>query len=252
MVNSKYKLGRRMMLKGAIYHMIWMGKNINITLYLYLNYFCKSVKREKRYHIFPYKGSSIHIRSNAQIILNGDLLFNALNDDSPYARSYLSMFKNSKMIINGYVYLSHGSLIRVNPNAVLEFMGKVTSNINLTIDCKELIRIGNDTMMGSNVIIYDSDFHPIEYANEEFCIHTSPVYIGDHVWIGTRAMIMKGSNIGMGSIIGANAYFTGNVTANTLVSCIPSRTVLKEAKWARDMSSEAVESARMYVDRKVD
>ncbi len=240
------------MLKSAIYYILWMGKNINIALYIYLNYFCKSVKREKNYHIFPYRGTSIHIKSNAEIILNGDLRFNARQDDGRFARSHLSMHENSKMIIRGFVILSHGSLIRVNQNAVLEFRGKVTSNINLTIVCEQLIRIGNDTMMGHDVIIYDSDYHPTEYSNEEFCTHTSPVYIGDHVWIGTRAMIMKGSNIGTGSIIGANAYFTGNLPANTLVSCIPSRTVLRDVKWARDMSSESVENARMYINEEVD
>ncbi len=236
------------MLKKAIYHILWMGKNINLVLYIYLNYFCRSVKREKKYHIFPYRGTRIHLRSNAEIILNGDLRFNAHQGDKRMVRSYLSMHKNSKMIIGGYVNLGQGSLIVVNENAVLDFMGKVTSNINLTIGCQQLIRIGNDTMMGTDVIIYDSDFHPTEYTNEEFCTHTSPVSIGEHVWIGTRAIIMKGSNIGMGSIIGANAYFTGTVSANTMVSCIPSRTILKEVKWARDMSSEAVENARMFIN----
>ena len=156
------------------------------------------------------------------------------------------------MIIDGFVNLGQGSIIVVNQNAVLDFMGKVTSNINLAIGCQQLIKIGNDTMMGSDVIIYDSDYHPTEYPNEEFCIHTSPVCIGEHVWIGTRAMIMKGSKIGSGSIIGANAYFTGSVPANTMVSCIPSRTVMKDVKWARDMSPESFENARMYMDGKID
>lgn len=238
------------MLKSAIYHILWMCKNINLALYIYLNYFCRSVKREKKYHIFPYRGTRFQIRTNAEIILNGDLRFNAHQGDRRFERSYLSMHKNSKMIIGGFVNLGHGSIIVVNQNAVLEFMGKVTANINLTIGCQQLIRIGNDTMMGSDVIIYDSDFHPTEYSGEEFSIHTLPVYIGEHVWIGTRAMIMKGSNIGTGSIVGANAYFAGNVPANTMVSCVPSRTVLKDVKWARDMSSEAIETARVYVDGK--
>ncbi len=236
-----------MMLKRAIYHILWMGKNINLALYIYLNYFCKSVNREKKYHIFPYRRTRIRIRSNAEIILNGDLRINAHQGDKRFARSYLSMHKNSKLFIGGFVTLGQGSIIVVNENAVLEFMGKVTSNINLAIGCQQLIRIGNDTMIGSDVTIFDTDFHPTEYPNNEFCVHTSPVCIGEHVWIGTRAMIMKGSNIGTGSIIGANAYFAGNLPANTLVSCIPSRTVLKDVKWARDMSSESIENARIYV-----
>jgi acetyltransferase-like isoleucine patch superfamily enzyme len=245
-------MGDGIMLKRAIYHILWMGKNINFALYIYLNYFCRSVKREKKYHIFPYRGTSIHISSSAELILNGDLRFNARQGDSRFARSSLSLHENSKMIIGGFVILGHGSIIGVNPNAVLEFMGKATSNINLKIVTQQLIRIGHDTMLGSDVIIYDSDFHPTEYSNVEFCTHTSPVCIGDHVWIGTRAMIMKGSSIGMGSIIGANAYITGNVPANTLVSCIPSRTVLKDVKWARDMSPESLENARIYINREAD
>ena len=88
------RMGNGMMLKRAIYHILWMGKNINFVLYIYLNYFCRSVKREKKYHIFPYRGTRIHIRSNAEIILNGDMRFNAHQGDKRLARSYLSMHKN--------------------------------------------------------------------------------------------------------------------------------------------------------------
>lgn len=235
-----------------IYNSLWMVRYIKITSYIYLNYFCKSVKREKKYHIYPHRGTKIRIRSNAEIILNGDLHINAHEDDSRLARSHLSLYENSKLIVGGYVILRYGTLIRLAPDAILEFMGKVTPNINLTIDCRQLIRIGNDTMMGSDVIIYDSNFHPTQYPNRDFKTNTSPVYIGEHVWIGTRAMIMKGCNIGMGSIIGANAYITGNIPANSMVACNPSRIVMKDVKWARNMSPEAIEDARTYVNEKVD
>jgi len=232
----------------AIYQFLWFCRNINVVMYIHLNYFCRAVKREKQYHIYPYRGADIYIRANSKIILHGNLRLNECRDDGRFARSYISMYENSKIIIGGNVTLSHGSLIRVGENAILEFVGTSITNINLTIDCKQLIRIGNDTMVGSDVIIYDSDFHPTAYSNKEFVTHTSPVFIGDHVWIGTRAMIMKGSNIGMGSIIGANAYFTSQVHANTLVACTPSRVILKDVRWARDMTDEEIENAKMYVN----
>jgi len=123
----------------AIYQFLWFCRNINVVMYIHLNYFCKAVKRDKQYHIYPYRGANIYIRSKSEIILHGDLRFNEGRDDGRFGRSFISLYERSKIIIGANVTLSHGSLIRVNENAILEFVGTSIMNINLTIDCKQLI-----------------------------------------------------------------------------------------------------------------
>ena len=54
---------------------------------------------------------------------------------------------------------------------------------------------------------------------------TAPVIIGNHVWIGQGAMIMKGVTIGDGAIIGAHAVVTKNVDPYSIVVGNPAKTI---------------------------
>jgi len=216
---------------------------------LYLNYFAEKIKRDAGCHIYPYKRTSMHIESNAQIILHGDIHLNAQQGYGWIGRTHVLMQEGSKLIVSGCIFMRHGALIKLSKNAVLEFAGNVSANINLTIDCGKSIRIGDDCMIGSHAIIYDSDFHPTcRGVDKQFAIHSTPVVIGDHVWIGTRAMLLKGSNIGSGAIIGSNANVAGNVPCNTLVVANLSRQVLKDVLWARNESQQAIDECFRFVD----
>ncbi len=86
--------------------------------------------------------------------------------------------------------------------------------------------IGDDVMMGPEVVIYTSthahsrtDITMIEQGFEE----VRPVTIGNDVWIGRRAMIMPGVNIGNGCIIGAGAVVTKDVPDYCIVGGVPAK-----------------------------
>ena len=54
--------------------------------------------------------------------------------------------------------------------------------------------------------------------------HTTPVFIGDNVWIGENVVILPGSKIGNGCIIGANTLINGNeFPDNTMIGGIPGK-----------------------------
>ena len=56
-----------------------------------------------------------------------------------------------------------------------------------------------------------------------------PVSIGDDVWIGANAMILRGVTLGEGAVVGAGAVVTGDVPAHTIVAGNPA-TVVRELK----------------------
>ena len=52
-----------------------------------------------------------------------------------------------------------------------------------------------------------------------------PVYIGNDVWIGDRALILPGVHIGDGSIIAAGAVVTKDVSPYSIVAGVPARKI---------------------------
>lgn len=52
-------------------------------------------------------------------------------------------------------------------------------------------------------------------------VRTRPVSIGNHVWIGTGATILKGVTIGDSAVVGAGAVVTRDVPTNCLVAGVP-------------------------------
>ena len=92
------------------------------------------------------------------------------------------------------------------------------------------VEIGRECLIGANVIIVDTDFHPINpkfrrYNNVSNQIHSSPIIIEDNVFIGTSAIILKGVKVGRNSVIGAGAVVTKSVPANSVVVGNPARVV---------------------------
>ncbi|TIP25785.1 MAG: acyltransferase [Mesorhizobium sp.] len=94
------------------------------------------------------------------------------------------------------------------------------------------IKIGNRVLVSSHVAIHDTNSHPMDpkkrFAQTEAIwrtghpridpgIRSAPVTIGDDVWIGTGAMIMKGVTIGDRAIISAGAIVRSDVPADALV-----------------------------------
>jgi maltose O-acetyltransferase len=65
-----------------------------------------------------------------------------------------------------------------------------------------------------------------------------PVEIGDDVWVGAGAVILKGVKIGSRAVIGAHAVVTKDVPADTIVAGNPA-VVVKQLPAARELTSES-------------
>lgn len=127
----------------------------------------------------------------------------------------LSVGKSGKIIIGDYTCTSRGCMIQALSR----------------------IEIGKFVAIAPDVFIYDSN-HMSIYAKDRM-IHaltaekgiysenevTKPIKIGNHVWIGRRAIILKGVTIGDRSIIGANAVVTHDVPEDVVIAGNPAKIV---------------------------
>jgi maltose O-acetyltransferase len=83
------------------------------------------------------------------------------------------------------------------------------------------VAIGADCLFGPYVNITDNDFHDLRDRTRQ--PEAQPVIIGDHVWIGTRALILPGVSIGAGAVVGAGSVVTRDVPPNGVVAGNPAR-----------------------------
>ncbi len=95
------------------------------------------------------------------------------------------------------------------------------------------IRIGERCLIGADVLITDTDFHALDPARREsgwVDIRCAPVDIGDDVFIGSRAVILKGVRLGDGAVVGAGSVVTRSVPAHAIVAGNPATIVRSSAQ----------------------
>jgi acetyltransferase-like isoleucine patch superfamily enzyme len=83
----------------------------------------------------------------------------------------------------------------------------------------EKITIGNNVMLGPNVLIYDQDHdYKANGGIKTMKFKTSPITIGSNVWIGANCLILRGTKIGTGCVIGGGTILKGEFPDNTVIT----------------------------------
>jgi len=95
-------------------------------------------------------------------------------------------------------------------------------NSKCRLDTRGGIVIGSNVSISSEVVILTAD-HDIN--SPVFEGRNRSVVIGDHVWVGTRAMILPGILIGRGAVIAAGAVVTKDVPPYSIAAGVPARVI---------------------------
>ncbi len=92
------------------------------------------------------------------------------------------------------------------------------------ISASDEIILGDGCMLANGAYITDSDWHG-SYNRVDRADEPTPVYLGDNVWVGDHATVLKGVTIGDNSVVAARSVVTKSVPENVVVAGNPARVV---------------------------
>lgn len=181
----------------------------------------------KQENLIPYKGTYFLLDSSARIGIKGRLRLNTNCFQQNGRTTNLRMDASSQLIVKGNFDVFYGGDIICFTNSSLE-LGSGFCNSNLILRCTEKITIGEDVAISHNVTIMDSDAHNILDGKHR---KTKPITIGNHIWIGTGATILKGVTIGDGAVVAAGAVVVKDVPDACIVAGVPAKIIKKNIQW---------------------
>ncbi|MDC0604961.1 acyltransferase [Amylibacter sp.] len=122
--------------------------------------------------------------------------------------------------------------IQVLKNAKLKIGNRVGIS-NCALTCAEHIQIGNDVNVGADTIISDTDFHSLNaderigrrFGQTKEIVKTKPIKIGNKCFLGMRVVVLKGTDIGERSVIGASSLVTSKIESDSVAVGIPCKVV---------------------------
>lgn len=116
-------------------------------------------------------------------------------------------------------------LLAAAPEVSIRIGANCSFNNDITLIAEKAITIGDDCLFGDGVRIVDSDFHGLAPDKRRGPRESSSVTLGKNVWLGSRAMILKGVTIGDNAVVAAGSVVTKDIPANALVGGIPAKLI---------------------------
>lgn len=137
---------------------------------------------------------------------------------------YIHKSKSGKIVFDDKIYLSDNTEI-FSDGGIIKIGYNTFINSNCKIISKKEITIGDNCLLGPNVMIYDHDH---EFANKEQLIcrqgfKEGKVVIGSNVWIGANVVITKGVKIEERVVVGANSVVTSNLLMSGVYAGNPAK-----------------------------
>ncbi len=180
----------------------------------------------------------MNIKNSKIVVNNGSLkigidfgYFDGGIYDSAKDRCKIFM-QNSTLEIFGNVSLYPGVLIyAINAHIIIRNNTKINGGVEI-ISLKK-IDIGEDCLFAEGIILRDNDGHQINSGNgDSNDSEAKEVKIGNHCWIGQRAMILKGVSLADNVIVGAGAVVAGSFSSGVAVAGIPAKIIKENVSWS--------------------
>jgi len=109
------------------------------------------------------------------------------------------------------------------PGGHLEVGDRVLINFGTSVVASNHVKIGNQVLIGTHVMIMDCDFHRVE--DKSWDTSGRPVILEDRCWLGNRSIVLKGVTVGHDAVVAAGSVVAKDVPPRTVVAGNPARVV---------------------------
>jgi acetyltransferase-like isoleucine patch superfamily enzyme len=138
----------------------------------------------------------------------------------------LQIGRRGRIEFGRFVWIGDGTKIRCH-EGVVEIGAKTVMGQECTISAYQRVRIGEQCVIADRAMFIDFDHGVVETDRPIRLqgIYKRDVEVGNNVWIGYGACILRGVRVGDNAIVGTNCVVTKDVPANAVVAGIPARVI---------------------------
>jgi acetyltransferase-like isoleucine patch superfamily enzyme len=143
----------------------------------------------------------------------------------------LEVGKQGRLELGRWSWIGHGCKLRAH-EGVISIGAKTVMGQECTISCFQHVSIGRECVIADRVMMIDFDHGMVEVERPIRVqgIYKRDVRVGNNVWIGYGACILRGVTVGDNAVIGTNAVVTRDVPDNAVVGGVPARLIrMREA-----------------------
>jgi acetyltransferase-like isoleucine patch superfamily enzyme len=141
-------------------------------------------------------------------------------------RCVLQIGKKGSIELGRWSWLGHGCKLRCH-EGVISIGAKTVLGQECTISAYQHVSIGRECVVADRVMLIDFDHGVVEVERPIRLqgIYKRDVRVGNNVWIGYGACILRGVTVGDNAVIGTNAVVTRDVPDNAVVAGVPARVI---------------------------
>jgi acetyltransferase-like isoleucine patch superfamily enzyme len=166
-----------------------------------------------------------------------------------YWRFFRFKLTHPNVITTGFVFLGKRVEVLARPGYGRVVLGRwVHLGDGTSLRCHEgTLRVGDKTVFGRNIVVnayldveigaaciladlvyltdFDHEFSDLTVPIKDQGINSSPVRIGSDVWLGTKVTVVRGTTVGDGAVVAANAVVTRDVPDYAIAAGVPARVI---------------------------
>lgn len=166
------------------------------------------------------------VGGNNKLIIADTSKIRNINFDFPSHNAVIMIGENGNL--SGQIRAGYCCNINIGDNVTC------TNKIYITSAEKTKIVVGDDCMFATGNQIRSDDAHAIYDVNTGDRVNKSKdIIIGEHVWFAFNSVVLSGSQIGEGSVIGFASVVKGRYPNNCVIVGSPARTTKKDIAWER-------------------